>query len=170
MTTATLSISISVAILGAIAMLLISRIRMMNASPSGPFRSPSSGRYQPMLRLLSEEEFAFAGNNKAMRRKMLQERHKLFREYLRCLARDYGQLLNGIRLVMLQSASDRPELVKMLAQNRAHFVLALCRIELSLRMHQLGVGRVDVSGLVRAVDALRSTHAALLPSASPFAI
>jgi hypothetical protein len=129
---------------------------------SGTFRVPTQQRYQPMLRLLTDAEFAFAGNNVVLRRQMMKERHKLFREYLRCLARDYGQLLNGIRLVMLNSDCDRPDLAKALAMSRANFALSLCRIEISLRMHQFGIGSVDVSGLVRALDSLRSAHANLL--------
>jgi hypothetical protein len=150
----------------ATAMLVISRIRMTQVMVSGTFRVPARERYQPMLRLLNDREFAFAGSNKILRRRMVQERHKLFREYLRCLARDYGQLLNGVRLVMVHSDQDRPELAKALALSRAKFALSLCRIEISLRMHQFGIGTVDVSGLVRALDSLRSAHAALLAPAN----
>jgi hypothetical protein len=149
----------------ATAMLVISRIRMTQVTVSGTFRVPAQERYQPMLRLLTDAEFAFAGNNSVLRRQMMKERHKLFREYLRCLARDYGQLLKGIRLVMLHSDRDRPDLAKALALSRAKFALSLCRIEISLRMHQFGIGTVDVSGLVRALDSLRYAHANLLTAA-----
>jgi hypothetical protein len=93
------------------------------------------------------------------------ERRKLFRRYLACLTKDYGKLLAGIRMVMVQSGVDRPDLAKALAKNRALFAIAICRVEFRLALHSAGIGQVDISGVVGAFDALRDQVASF--SAAP---
>ena len=118
-----------------------------------------------MLRLLSEEDFSLAGSNPILRAKIGARRRELFRGYLRCLTKDYARLLAGIRRLMVESGVDRPDLAKALAKNRYLFALALCRIEINLQLHALGIGKVDVSGLVNALDALRNTVNVMTPAA-----
>jgi len=50
------------------------------------------------------------------------------------------------------------------AKNRLMFALALCRIELNLQLHTLGIGKVDVSGLVEALDTLRGAVSVMTPA------
>jgi hypothetical protein len=120
-----------------------------------------AGRYHPMLRLLAEDDFAFVASNPVLYRRLRAERRLLFRGYLRCLTRDYGRLLEGIRLVMVQSQVDRPDLARALARNRVLFAVALCRIEFRLALHWAGVGKVDISGVVEAFDRLREHAGAI---------
>ena len=108
-----------------------------------------------MERLLSEADDNLVGGNPALRRKFRVERRKLFRRYLACLTRDYGCLLNGIRLTMVESGTDRPDLLHALAKNRVYFALAICRIEYRLALHVVGLGTVDISGMVTAFETLR---------------
>jgi hypothetical protein len=115
-----------------------------------------SGRYRPMLRLLSGDDLEFVSANRAARRALRAERRRLFRSYLGCLVKDYSRIVAGLRLAMVQSGVDRPDLTRALAKNRVLFALALCRIEVHLAMHAAGIGKVDVSGLVDALDSLRS--------------
>jgi hypothetical protein len=109
-----------------------------------------------MLRLLSDEDLKFVAANSALHRTLKSNRRKLFRSYLRCLARDYGYLLAGIRSAMAGSAVDRPDLARALAKNRALFAMAVYRVEVRLALHSLGVGTVDISGLVEAFEGLRA--------------
>ena len=51
---------------------------------------------------------------------------------------------------------DRPDLAQALAKNRVLFVMAVCKVEMRLTLHAVGVGKVDISGLVDALEALRS--------------
>jgi len=51
-----------------------------------------------------------------------------------------------------------------LAKNKVLFTLALCRIEYHLLLHRAGIGKVDVSGLVDAMDALRTQVSFLAPA------
>lgn len=149
---------------GSLALMLASRMRLLDsAAPSSDAPLPDVTRYRPMLRLLSDEDLAFAGDNAALRRRIGAQRRELFRSYLRCLTKDYGRLLGGIRRLMVESGVDRPDLAKALTKNRFIFAIALCRIEAHLVLHALGVGKVDVSGLVEALDALRGTVRLMSP-------
>ena len=135
------------------------------ARPSAPMNL--ADRYRPMLRLLSERDANLLIGNPALRRTVRSQRCKLFRRYLTCLTRDYGYLLQGIRVAMVQSGVDRPDLARALAKNRIHFAWAICRIEYRLALYTVGVGRVDVSGLVLAFDTLREQMTAF--TATPLA-
>jgi hypothetical protein len=146
------------------ALLLLARMRLLDTTAQSDMPLPEVGRYRPMLRLLSDGDLDFAGSNPYLRGRVGAKRREIFRGYLRCLTKDYARLLSGIRRMMVESGVDRPDLAKALAKNRLMFALALCRIEIHLQLHALGVGKVDVSGLVESLDALRSTVSVMTPA------
>lgn len=161
-----------IVIVGGIGSLLfLARMRMLDSAlPENSLsqrgsRLPDADRYRPMLRLLSDSDLDFAGSNAELRNRIRTQRREMFRGYLRCLTKDYAILLAGIRRIMVESNIDRPDLAKALAKNRTMFALALCRIELNLQLHALGIGRVDVSGLVDALGALRGIANVMAPIA-----
>jgi hypothetical protein len=142
---------------------VILRMRAMRAAETTGATSVAGDRYRPMLRLLSDEDLQFVPAH--FRSSVRADRRMIFRRYLKCLAKDYARLLAGIRMAMVRSGVDRPELARALAKNRLLFALAVCRIEYRLTLHAAGLGHVDVSGLVEALDALRGQVAAFTPSA-----
>ncbi len=135
---------------------ILSRVSLPAARYSSGALTVSADRYRPMLRLLSDEDLGFIAANKALHRTLKSRRRTLFRSYLRCLTRDYSCLLAGIRSAMAGSSVDRPDLARALAKNRALFALAVYKVEVRLAMHTLGVGNVDISGLVEAFEGLRA--------------
>jgi hypothetical protein len=149
----------------AIASQLFFKFRMMRAAESLPASKNVEGRYRPMLRLLSDEDIRFVAGNPLAIKLLRAERRKLFRGYLACLTKDYAKLLGGIRMVMVQSGVDRPDLAKALAKNRVLFALAVCRVEFRLALHAAGIGQVDISGVVGAFESLRDQVASF--SAAP---
>ncbi len=149
---------------GSALLLFVARMRLLDAHVQAQQNLPDVNRYKPMLRLLSDSDLGFAAGNPKLRSKIRSQRRKCFRGYLRCLTKDYARLLSGIRGMMVESGVDRPDLAKALARNRAQFALALCRIELHLQLHTLGIGKVDVSGLVEALDSLRGAVSVMTPA------
>jgi hypothetical protein len=141
---------------GLLAWRVLSRVRLPAARSSSGALAVSAERYRPMLRLLSDEDLDFVMANVALHRSLKSGRRKLFRSYLRCLTRDYGYLFAGIRSAMAGSGADRPDLARALAKNRALFALAVYRVEVRLALHSLGIGKVDISGLVEAFEGLRA--------------
>jgi hypothetical protein len=136
------------------------------AASAAPALLPTSGRYQPMLRLLSPEDEALVATNKTLAKKLKKQRIQIFREYLSCLSGDYGRLLAGVRSAMVSSGVDRPDLAAAVAKNEAMFALALCRVEYRLFLHSLGLSTVDVSGLVESIASLRNQVSAFNPAMS----
>ena len=145
-------------------LLFTARMRLLQGEAQYQLRLPEATRYQPMLRLLSDADLDFAGNNPKLRAKLRANRRQILRGYLRCLTKDYARLLSAIRRVMVESGVDRPDLASTLATNRIRFAIALCRIEFHLQLHALGVGKVDISGLVEALDSLRGAVNVMTPA------
>jgi hypothetical protein len=167
----TLTFSVGITVLAAIAVLFASRLRMLRAAVSPCYRPAIAERYKPMLRLLGNDDLEFVGKNKELRARLQAQRHRIFRDYLRCLTKEYGQLMAGIRMVVVQSATDRSDLVRMIARNQMYFVMALCRVEIRLALYRFGLCSVDASGLVQTMEAMRNAHANLLaPSPAAFAL
>jgi hypothetical protein len=148
---------------GSLAFLFFSRMHALGAGSAGAAFG-STTRYRPMLRLLSEEDLGLLESNAALRKTLRTERRRLFRSYLRCLEKDYAGLLACIRLAMVQSGLDRPDLARALARNRAFFAIAMCKIELRLALHASGAANVQISGLVDAFEALRTELATPAPA------
>jgi hypothetical protein len=148
-------------------LMLAARMRSLDSMARSNRPLPDADRYRPMLRLLSNEDLNFAARTPALRAKVAARRRELFRGYVRCLTKDYARLLGSVRRLMVESGVDRPDLAKALAKNRFVFALALCRIDVHLRLHALGLSNVDVSGLVEALDGLRATVNIMSPAAAP---
>ena len=144
--------------------MFVVRLRLLDSTTQSHTHLPDVDRYRPMLRLLSDADLGFVAASPVLRGKIRTRRREMFRGYLRCLTKDYAKLLSGVRRMMVESGTDRPDLAKALAKNRAMFALALCRIEIRLQLHALGLGTVDVSGLVEALDALRGAVAVMTPA------
>jgi hypothetical protein len=149
---------------GSALLLFADRMQLLDAKAQSQQNLPDANRYRPMLRLLSDEDLKFASASPRLRGKIRARRREVFRGYLRCLAKDYARLLSGVRGMMVESGVDRPDLAKALARNRMLFALSLCRIEIHLQLHALGIGKVDVSGLVEALDSLRGAVTAMTPA------
>ena len=149
---------------GSVTLFFVVHMRLRDPANQFHSRLPDADRYRPMLRLLSDADLDFAATNPVLRSKIRARRRELLRGYLRCLAGDYATLLGAVRRIMLESGVDRPDLAKAIAKNRMLFAFALCRIEFHLHLHALGVGKVDVSGLVAALNALRDAVNVMTPA------
>lgn len=151
---------------GSLAWQVISRMRTPAVAKGRILPSVSIDRYRPMLRLLGDDDLDFVAANRGLRRVLRARRRELFRSYLRCLARDYALVLAGIRMVMVQSGVDRPDLTRALVRNRVLFAVTMYKVELRLVLHAAGIGRVDISGLVDTLEALRAQLRVLSPAVS----
>jgi hypothetical protein len=152
-------------VLGLIALQFVLKVRSLRSAEAGRAASMAPDRYRPMLRLLSDDDFTFISDDSKLQRQLRTKRRALFRGYLSCLTRDYAHLLACVRQAMVQSGVDRPDLARALAKNRVLFAIAICKVELRLALHATGFGRVDISGLVNALETLRS-QVSVMPTAS----
>jgi hypothetical protein len=170
-----LLIAIYAVVAGLVAVFVFQLIRKM-ASPGG--RLPvtaewidelSIERYRPMMRLLEGTDLDFLrtqpGFDPKMVSKLRMQRCQIFRGYLRCLSSDFGRVCSAIRLLMLQSRRDRPELAGALLRHRLQFASGILGIRLRLCLYRWGFCGVDVTSLVRTFDVLRLELRTLVPSA-----
>jgi hypothetical protein len=152
-----------VAVLAAVAFFLLFR-RLLSGEPDAPddldwSNTFSIARYRPMERLFLEEDYDFLaaqpGFHPRIYRKLQSERRRVFRHYLRSIRRDFGRLSAAARQLMLSSPSDRPDLAKTLLKQKLTFNYAMATVELRLFLQGVGVGTVDVRGLVDVVESMR---------------
>lgn len=125
-------------------------------------------RYRPMERLLSEVDYRFLagqpGFDQRMLRRMRAERRKIFRGYLACLSRDFSLVGAALRLMMMYSTQDRPDLAGILYKQQAMFAFGMLAVQWRLVLHTCGIGTVDVSGLVRAMESIRMELRLMIPA------
>jgi len=128
----------------------------------------SIARYRPMERLLSEDDYRFLagqpGFDGRMLRRIRSERRRVFRGYLACLSRDFSLVGAALRLMMMHSTQDRPDLAGILYKQQALFAFGMLAIQGRLVLHACGLGTVDVRGLVRAMESMRLELRQMIPA------
>lgn len=133
----------------------------------------SAARYRPMQRLLDEEDYTFLANqpgcDRRLLRRMRSERRRLFRGYLACLGRDFGRVCAALKLLMVHSAHDRPDLAGIIYKQQALFAFGVLGVQWHLMLHACGIGNVDVRGLVRAMEFMRLELRQMVPVESALA-
>jgi hypothetical protein len=120
------------------------------------FDEYSSFRYLPMRRLLSSDEEEFwmesTGGGEPNRSSFRSERRRLFRQYLRLIAADFGRLSKGVRLSVVHAAADQSAEIERLFQLEWTFRKLLWKAHAGLMFHWLGVKPVDATELINALQ------------------
>jgi hypothetical protein len=126
--------------------------------------------YRPMLRLLDAKDLEFLraqpGFTPNMEAQLRRQRCQMFRGYLRSLSLDFRRICAAIRLMMLCSKNDRPDLASILLHHQFIFGFAFLQVECSLLLYRWGLGEVNVAGLMRTFDSTRVELRRLVPSAA----
>src|SRR5450756_22796 len=119
----------------------------------------SADRYRPMMRLLDSRDVEFlrseAGFTPKMESKLRAQRCQIFRGYLRCLDMDFQRVCMALKLVLVQSEQDRPDLSAVLVHHRIMFASGLLAVHFRLFLYRWGICTVDVNHLVRIFDVMR---------------
>jgi hypothetical protein len=133
----------------------------------------SMDRYRPMLRLLAGDDLRYLkqgeGFSHSAVRKFRAERCDVIRGYLRWLQSDFARVSMALRVLMVQSHHDRPDLAVFLIRQKFAFHMGMAAIEMHLLVYRWGLTRIDVSGVMEAFDALRLELRQLVPSSIPVA-
>ncbi|HYL97295.1 MAG TPA: hypothetical protein VET69_15925 [Terriglobales bacterium] len=131
----------------------------------------SMERYLPMMRLLDGEDLDFLrsqpGFTPRMATKLRVQRCQIFRGYLRCLNADFGRVCAAIKVLMLQSRHDRPDLAAALVRYQVSFACGMLTVQIRLLFYRWGFCVVDVSNLVKMFDVMRMELRALVPATMP---
>ena len=126
-------------------------------------------RYKPMMRLLDAGDFealrAQHGYSPRIAARLRAERCVIFRGYLRCLNADFRRVCMALKIVMVQSEQDRPELAAALIRHQLMFGCGMIMIYARMFLFRWGNCTVDVTGMVRTFDVMRLELRGLVPSA-----
>jgi hypothetical protein len=130
----------------------------------------SPERYQPMLRLLHPRDLDFLRSQPGFTRKMesrfRRQRCEIFRGYLRQLDSDFQQVCTALKLVMVQSNADRPDLAATLLRQEVWFKVGLLAVHFRLLLYGCGIGTVEVAGLLKLFDGIRIELRSLVPASA----
>jgi hypothetical protein len=125
-------------------------------------------RYRPMMRLLDGGDIEFLksqpGFTPKMATKLRVQRCQIFGGYLRCLNGDFQRVCAAIKVLMLQSRHDRPDLAGVLIHHQVMFALGMLSVQFRLFLFRWGVCGVDVSSLVKIFDVMRLELRSLVPA------
>jgi hypothetical protein len=133
----------------------------------------SDDRYRPMLRLLQDADFRFLraqkGFTPAMEKKLRGERVEVFRGYLRMLESDFQRVCLALKVMLVQSECDRPDLASALIHRQLTFACAILNVQVRMVLFRWGLAGVDATELVKMFDCVRLELQTLVPSAVPVA-
>jgi hypothetical protein len=116
--------------------------------------------YAPMERLLDKGDLAFLKSQPGYRpqigKRMMAERRKIFRSYLRLLVRDFNQLIAIGKLMVVFSTRDQQEFARSLWRQQVRFYAQFCMLYVQLSLYPLGWPAVDARNLVASLGAMRN--------------
>jgi hypothetical protein len=171
------AIAISIAVLTAL--ILATLVLLKKLGPVGPSLPVTAGwidelspdRYRPMMRLLDSGDLEFmrtqAGYTRKMEARLRAQRCQIFRGYLHCLNMDFKRVCMALKLVLVQSAQDRPDLSAVLVHHQIMFTSGLLSVYFRIFLYRWGICRVDATHLLQIFDVMRIELRNLVPSAMP---
>jgi hypothetical protein len=124
-------------------------------------------RYRPMTRLLAKEDLEFLreqpGFSRKAERRFRVQRCQIFRGYLDWLNQDFNQVLKALKLVLIQSSQDRPDLAGALLRQQMQFAVGMADARARMLLYRCGFSGVDVTDLMRSFDNMRAELQQLVP-------
>jgi hypothetical protein len=124
---------------------------------------------RPIERLLDPTEFEFLrrrGLSKQRISELRSKRRQLFRMYLRRLTQEFNAIHSALRLAIVQSDTDRADLVRELGRQRFNFYRHLLGVEFRLALNAAGFETVPSLELIRPLEKLHIEFCNLVPSMS----
>jgi hypothetical protein len=119
----------------------------------------SLNRYQPMGRLMADEDLVFLKSQPGYRAEIgerwKRERRRIIRLYLAELKADFRKLHAHARQLVAASGADSAALAEVLMKQQFTFMTATTALEFRLALQWIGIGRVDITPLIELVEAMR---------------
>ncbi len=126
-------------------------------------------KYAPMERLLRETDYAFLSQQRgfepAIAKRLMGERNRIFREYLRQLRVDFQRLVALADIMIVHSQEDQAPLVAEVWRQRRHFYWNLTVLEIRFLIAPLGAQVSGIKEVVAAVESMRICVNELTPAA-----
>jgi|SRR5579872_5175093 len=131
----------------------------------------SPARYQAMERLLHENDRQFLWSqprfNQGADRKFRTMRVKIFRGYMQQLSEDFNRISKALKVMMVHSQVDRPDLAGLLLKQQFTFAFTMMIVEVRLTLYSFGWRGGNAQVLMQPLAAIRSQLQALAAIAEP---
>lgn len=131
----------------------------------------SPTRYRPMERLLAEadQKLLEAVGDLGLQRKFRRVRVRICRGYMQQLSDDFTKICKAIKVLLVTSKQDRPELAGSLMKEQVIFIFAMMAVEMKLLFYSAGVSTVDISAVTQSLDSVRAQLQLLVAATEPSA-
>jgi len=127
----------------------------------------SVDRYRPMLRLLDERDFLLLrsqpGCTPEMAERVRLQRCQIFRGYLTSLDSDFQRAVALLKVLMVESSQDRPDLARVLLRMQFTFAVGMLLIRLRLVLYRWNLAKIDISPLIGMFEMLRTSLRGFAP-------
>jgi hypothetical protein len=128
----------------------------------------SFARYRPMVRLLDDEDLIFLraqrGYTPKMEARVRAQRCTTFLAYVRDLDDDFKRVCMALKILILQSPQDRPDLASAVVRNQVVFAYGKLAVRIRVFLYRWSLTSVDVSCLVRPFEQMRLELRRLAPA------
>ena len=125
-------------------------------------------RDQPMSHLLRDDDLQFLRTQPKfttpLATKFRIQRSRIVRAYLREIDADFKQICLALKVVMVQSKHDRPDLASALIRHQFAFAYRKMVVQFQVVLYRYGVRTVDVTHLVKLFDGMRQELRSVLPA------
>ena len=119
----------------------------------------STDKYRNMMRLLSRrglDDLRLRPDySPRMAAEFRKEKSRLFKQYMDAMAIDFKRICTAIRVLMLNSKYDRPDLAATLIKSQIMFALAMAVLRVRVFLYTVGWCEGDASEALRIFDAMR---------------
>jgi hypothetical protein len=131
----------------------------------------SPTRYRPMERLLEEtdQQLVAAMGDRKMEQEFRRVRVRIFRGFMQQVSDDFNRICKAIKLLMVTSQTDRPDLSGFLMKQQLVFAFAMMSMEVKLTLYGFGGNIVDARALTRSFDQVRAQLQTLAAIVEPAA-
>ncbi|MGI8745287.1 MAG: hypothetical protein ACR2NN_22485 [Bryobacteraceae bacterium] len=112
--------------------------------------------YQPMVRLLHENDYEFLskqpGYHPSISQDLRAERCRIFRSYLHSLVHDFNILIRLAKFILVHAPQDRQEFARDILHMQLEFYRAVAAAEIRLALSPLPVGAINVKRLIGSLS------------------
>jgi hypothetical protein len=158
---------------GSTVVFVLRRVAFPKAVPpitTGWIDELSLDRYRPMMRLLDSGDLEFLCSQTGVTSKMIRgfrrQRSQIFRSYLKQLNTDFACVCMAIKIIMLQSELDRPDLATTLLRSQLVFAAGMIAVRARLILYEMGLGNIEIASLLKLFDGMRLELKALVPASA----
>jgi hypothetical protein len=144
---------------GALFAKLISRERISGFSDDSD-ELFSATRYRAMERLLSQDDYTFlrsqSGWNRRREKNFRKTRAGIVHAYVQQLFEDFNKICKAIKVLIVTSEVDRPDLAGLLMKHKFLFAVGMISVECKLTQYGFGWRSVDAQDLMGTLESMRA--------------